>query len=189
MDWKSFSNMDVAAFAAYLLGGENRYVSTEEIAVAASRLDPGRFTWQNYPEQIDLNKVQRCLSAADRGGCGNLLAGSAKTGWMLTGKGVEFSREHAGALPDAATLFSPMSEEGRRFRPWQRRRIQAHPAFKKVVSGLSDLVTTQEAERFFILGGETGKAAKKQKVDSLMRSFGHDPVIGPVIGILAGKVG
>ena len=38
----------------YLLGGETRRVDTEDIAVKANELAPGRFAWKKYPDQINL---------------------------------------------------------------------------------------------------------------------------------------
>ncbi len=189
MEWKDIPNADLVALAVYLLGGERRKVALEDIAVTAGNLAPGRFSWQKYPDQIDINLVRECLPTATGQENGNLVSGSFEEGWVLTEKGVRLSREHENRLPNQARLSGRMTEEEMRFYPWQKRRIQAHPTYKKVVSGLSDTVSAEEAKKFFLLDRKSDISTRRQKIGFLMRSFEHDPVIGPVITVLARKAG
>ena len=40
------SNHEIVTLALYLLGGDTQYVDTEDIAVKANEVAPGRFTWR-----------------------------------------------------------------------------------------------------------------------------------------------
>ena len=41
-----FPNDEMVVFATYLAGGRNAYADTEDIAVKANEISPGRFTWR-----------------------------------------------------------------------------------------------------------------------------------------------
>ncbi len=186
MEWKDLSDTDVVVFAVYFAGGEGRFAHGEDIAVAARGLAPGRFSWQRHPDQIDMPMVLKCLTANEDHR--KLVTGSLETGWMLTECGAEFVENYEAELPGPGPLLTRLSDEERRFRPWQTKRIQAHPAYKKIVQGLSKKVTTKEAERFFLLDRTMDMSEKERKLDSFTRSFEDDPVIGPVVTLLAGMV-
>ena len=76
---KSVSQTEVVTLATYLLGGAQKAIDTEDIAVEAHRLAPGRFSWKKYPDQINLELVRVYLSDAPRDK-GVLLLGSGRTG-------------------------------------------------------------------------------------------------------------
>jgi hypothetical protein len=86
------SQMKVVALAVYLLGGAQRAVDTEDVAVRAHQLAPGRFSWRKYPDQINLELIRVYLSDAKTKG--ELVLGSGRTGWRLTQKGLVWA-QHA----------------------------------------------------------------------------------------------
>ena len=186
MEWKDFSDTDVVVFAVYFAGGEGRFAHGEDIAVAARSLAPGRFSWQRHPDQIDMPKVLECLAANEDHK--RFVAGSVETGWMLSERGAEFVANYEAELPGPGPVLSRLSDEEKRFHPWQKKRIQAHPTYKKIVQGLSRKVTAREAERFFLLDRTMDLSEREGKLDFFTRSFDHDPVIGPVVTLLAGMV-
>jgi hypothetical protein len=49
---KTFANHEVVVVAAYLAGSKTAYTDTEEIAVKANEIAPGRFTWRKAPRVI-----------------------------------------------------------------------------------------------------------------------------------------
>ena len=61
---ESFSNIEIVTLAIYLLGGNSKYIDTEDIAVKSSELAPGRFTWRKYPDQINIDNIRKRLSDA-----------------------------------------------------------------------------------------------------------------------------
>jgi len=50
----SFSNKEIGILSVYLLGGESKYIDTEDIAIKADALAPGRFLWRKYKNQINM---------------------------------------------------------------------------------------------------------------------------------------
>lgn len=85
------------ALAIYLLGGAERAVEIEDVAVKASELAPGQFAWRKYPGQIDLEKVRLCAKNLLVGDC-PWTAGSVRDGWMLTPVGVRWAKKAAAGL-------------------------------------------------------------------------------------------
>jgi hypothetical protein len=72
------SNIEIVTIAVYLLGGDSKYVDTEDIAFKANELAPGRFTWRKYPEQINIDNIRKRLSDAKSENKGGYLLGSFK---------------------------------------------------------------------------------------------------------------
>lgn len=91
MRLESFSNHQIVTLAVFLLGGENKYIDREDIAVKANEITPGRFNWRKYTENIDLDAVGVALRDAKKEKNGGLLIGTNSTGWMLSPKGLVWS--------------------------------------------------------------------------------------------------
>ena len=53
------SNFQIVTVAVYLLGGEARYIDTEDVAMKANELAPGRFSWIKYRDQINIKESVR----------------------------------------------------------------------------------------------------------------------------------
>ena len=79
---------EIAALALYLLGGAQRAVDTEDIAIKSYELSPELFAWRKYPDQVNLELVRVSLSDAKKAKNGVLVAGSGRDGWRLTPNGV-----------------------------------------------------------------------------------------------------
>ena len=187
MEWRELSNKDLVVFAVYLLGGERQFVNTEDVAVHTANLAPGRFNWKRYPDQIDMGLIRKSLSMDKKNG--NSITGSIKGGWMLTEHGLKFVETFRTQLTGAGSVLSRLTDGERRFHSWYRKRIQAHPVYKKVIEGLSGEITAAEAEKFFLLDRSMDARTKAQRVDFYVRSFEYDPMIGPAVNFLAGMVG
>src|SRR5438874_12278117 len=97
------SHMGVVTLAVHLLGGAQRAIDTEDIAVEAHRLAPGRFAWKKYPDQINLELVRVYLSDAKKSDKGVLLHGSGRTGWRLTQRGLKWAKEAAQNIENIQT--------------------------------------------------------------------------------------
>src|SRR3989344_6922978 len=90
---KKLSNREIVTLAVYLLGGETQRIDTEDIAVKANEIAPGRFAWRKYPEQINIDVVRKRLWDATKPEKGEFLFGTEKEGWLLTSKGLQFSKK------------------------------------------------------------------------------------------------
>jgi hypothetical protein len=84
---------EATLFAVYLLGGAQRAVDTEDVAIKAAELLPGAFAWRKYPNQINLELVRAVLSDSKKRQFGQLLHGTGTEGWRLSDAGVSWAVE------------------------------------------------------------------------------------------------
>lgn len=90
------SNRDIVLYVLHHLGGWQKRVHTEDIALKCYELAPSRFSWIKHPEYPDLSSVYYALGDAKKPKYGALVKGeSEKTrtsigGWMLTADGIKW---------------------------------------------------------------------------------------------------
>ena len=60
------SNIDIAVYALYLLGGWRDRIHTEDIALKCFELAPSKFSWVKYPEYPDNNTAYLSLGDAKK---------------------------------------------------------------------------------------------------------------------------
>lgn len=76
------SNTDLVLIVLADLGGGERAIDIEDIAEAAWKATPARFSWPRHQQYPDLDAVDVTLRAAKKNS--GLVTGSKKAGWMLT---------------------------------------------------------------------------------------------------------
>lgn len=184
------SNVDVVLLATYLVGGALRAVDTEDIAVAAHKIDPTRFGWRKYPDQIDMERVRVRLSQA-RGD--DKLAGVHSKGWRLTHAGTTYvrasleSRAKDGNEPLSAKKPSRRKVD----RAWiaaERKRLAATNAFKKFLVGDAGAITKMELREFFRVDEYMSSEVVREKLDRLSAAFTGDKKIGPMVTSLSERI-
>lgn len=77
---QQLTQSQIVTLAVYLLGGDQQAVDTEDAAIKAHELAPGRFSWRKDPEQIHLELIRVYLSNAKEAHKGALVVGSGRTG-------------------------------------------------------------------------------------------------------------
>jgi hypothetical protein len=181
---KTASQTEVVTLATYLLGGAQKAIDTEDIAIEAHRLAPGRFSWKKYPDQINLELIRVYLSDAKKSEKGVLLLGSGRTGWRLTQRGLKWAKEAAQNIENIKTNRTrAQSRSGsideQRWRR-ERSRIQATQAWKMWAEGNRDIPRTEAKAIFRIDSYATGdlREAKITRVRSL---FLKDEELGPFL--------
>jgi hypothetical protein len=65
---KDLANHEIVTLAVFPLGGVTSNVDTEDVAIKANEIAPGRFTWRKYPEQINIDTVRKRLPIPHRSG-------------------------------------------------------------------------------------------------------------------------
>lgn len=95
----SLTNVDVVTFVVAFLGGLDRPVHLERVAMKAYELSPGAFRWDRdeYAEFVDKDKVRVSLTDAEKPSAGSLVKGVGPTtrGPVKRRKGVgSFKRDH-----------------------------------------------------------------------------------------------
>src|SRR5438132_13427511 len=84
------STRELVTLALYRLGGAQRAIDTEDVAMEAHRIGPGWFSWKKYLDQINLELVRINLVHAKENG---LAIGLGRTGWRLTQKGLKWAEQ------------------------------------------------------------------------------------------------
>jgi len=105
MDKRELSNMDIALFALYKLGGISKKIHTEEIAWEAFQLAKERFSWRlpkfrqmGFPDKTPVRFALEEAKKKERselvvGKSGGDIGGDIE-GWQLTPQGVIWIKEN-----------------------------------------------------------------------------------------------
>ncbi len=92
------SDVDVAVYALYILGGWGKRIHTEDIALKCFELAPMRFSWIKYPQYPDIAPARFALEAAKKANNKQLVNGESERkvgtkgigGWILTENGLKW---------------------------------------------------------------------------------------------------
>jgi hypothetical protein len=185
---KSLANHEVVTIAVYQLGGDVQAIDTEDAAVKANELAPGRFTWRKYPDQINIEHVRAFLSDAKKKKNGGYMAGSGSDGWRLTTAGVEFARKHADSASAQSSAGERLTAQQQRWRKRERERMLASKAYEAFASGGVDGLSQRECEAFFKIDDYVGESSREQIVTRALAAFGDDPDLGAAVGALAARI-
>jgi hypothetical protein len=173
------------------LGGGERWVDTEDIAVRARELAPEAFSWRKYPEQIDLDGVRVALhdAAKERYGC--LVRGSVRIGWSLTAAGVGWARANGSTvLANLGRIPPPKRRDEQRIetkkRALERGRLKRSAAWRLWQAGRR--VDARAASAVFRVDSETPPRDIHLKVQRLVDLLGDDPEMGPFVRLMAEMV-
>src|SRR5271157_1259537 len=177
------ANHEIVTIALMLCGGDARSVDTEDIAVKANEIAPGRFAWRKYPDQINIDTVRKRLWDARK--CGHLV-GSERDGWLLTEMGAAFARKYRRSLGAEKTTRLSLNE--RKWRRMEKARLLATDAYMKFKSGQVSSITAREAQGFFRIDAYVSSSAIENKVLRLLNAFSDDREVGPAVKHLAALV-
>ena len=158
-----FANHEVVTLATYLAGGRSTYVDTEDIAMKANELAPGRFAWRKYKDQINIETVRKRLWDAAKPEKGGYLTGSERDGWLLTQAGLKFCKSNLPALKPLQNVKRRYSKREGGWIKLERLRLLAEPAFQKFSVGRTNEISAIEAERFFRVDDYVTGNARKSK--------------------------
>jgi hypothetical protein len=176
------SQAEVVTAAVYRLGGAQRAVDTEDVAVEAHRLAPGRFSWKKHPEQINLELIRVFLSDAKNKN--ELLIGSGRTGWRLTQRGLKWAERMSEA---GGEFFSPRTRAQSRSgsideQRWhrERSRIVATRAWDLWTSGIRD-IPAADAKQVFRIDSYARGELRETKITRLRAMFSDDRDLAPFL--------
>jgi hypothetical protein len=180
MGAKELNNQDIVVLAVYAVGGADQYVDTEDVAVQAAKIAPGRFSWRKYREQINIDTVRKRLWDAAKK-AGPFLLGSEKQGWLLTEAGLEFCKANSERAESEELQRTRHSQREQTWTTRERARIVNEEAFKKWESGHPDQITSVEAERLFRIDDYVIGKARAARLKRALDTFANDPVLGGAI--------
>jgi hypothetical protein len=179
---------EVLALALLELGGDRQFIDIEHVAVEASRISPGRFTWVHYPDQINIHNIKTCLWKAKADPQGGYFLGSDAQGWMLTERGADLARSLTDRLGRAVSARSPANARQKHWLRGERARLLASDAFRHYSATGVEAVTIPEMEAFFRLNDYVSDDARDRKITRLVNTFRDDPQLGPVVVGLAERL-
>jgi hypothetical protein len=183
---------EIVVWAVLLLGGDQRRVDTEDVAVKAFELAPDRLAWRKHPKQINLELVRVNLSNAKKAEYGRLLTGSGRTGWSLTRSGLQWLRaarsrlKRMGASGPGARKSTAGSIDSTRL-DRERKRILSLAAWKRWAAGDESVVLT-EAREVFRLDSYSIAAVRETKLTRLRAMFDDDPELSPFLERLSDEI-
>ena len=183
-DLTILSQTEVVTLVVFLLGGDQRAIDTEDIAIRAHQLAPGRFSWRKYPEQINLELVRVYLSDAKKPDKGKTLIGSGRTGWRLTQRGLKWAEATSHKSKNLQTSRTRAQSRSGSIdeQRWRRERVrlQSTDAWRAWVNGERDIPFGNAKEVFRIDSYAKGdlREAKLTRVTSL---FSDDDELKPFL--------
>jgi hypothetical protein len=181
-----FANHEIVTFAVFACGGQLHPVDTEDIAIKAHEIAPGRFAWRKYPDQVSLDSVRKRLwdAASPEKGYGYVL-GSERKGWSLTPFGLNFVNDHLPFSDSMASERKRYSVEEKKWVTRERARLLESSAVQKMLAGEIGRVTHREAEMVFRLDDYVTGDARRRKIDRLLNLLGNDDQLGSFVKALA----
>ena len=182
------SNRQIVVIAAFLAGAQSKSADTEDIAVKANDLAPGRFTWRKYKEQINIDTVRKRLWDAAKPEKDAYLIGSEKIGWRLTKAGFDFARKHKSKSLLAQSKKTRTSQVQRSAQTRELKRMMAEDVFTKIQNEGSFAVTKSEAERFFRVDDYVTGKARTAKIERFRIMASGKKELLDAIDILAALV-
>lgn len=184
----SFSNVEIVTFSVYLLGGISEYIDTEDVAVKANELAPGRFTWKKYKDQINIYNVRKGLwDGRDPKKCGYIL-GSHDKGWMLSKKGLAFCKFKIKDLYETDLRETPIHHKELNWMKHEKTRMLSSTAFQKASSDRADEITKSELEEFFRVDDYIIGDARERKLTRIINIFDEDPELSSIIKVLYERI-
>lgn len=179
----------VVALALFELGGGGKVLDTEDIAMRAHDIAPGRFAWRKYPEQINLELIRVALSDARKAENGGLVTGTGRTGWSLTPAGQGWAEVNAGRLlrGDLGKERAERSAGSIDERRWQRERARmlTSDAWRQWSGPDGSRMTREAAHDLFRIDRYAVGRARELKVNRLSEMFGADEELAPFIAAAA----
>lgn len=178
------TNVEIAVYALYRVGGAERRVHTEKVAHECYQLAPDRFSWTLYPEYPAMEPARSGLFDAQKPENGALVSGSHPKGWVLTPAGIDRMRT---LLPELEKLAGGQVQEvsDRQKVHAYFRELEAHPAYQRYVSEKScDRIKSYEFTDFLKCTLDSGPEVIKDRIERA-RTRAHNAEKGTILDFLA----
>lgn len=112
------SDKDIAVYALYVLGGWQKRIHTEDVALKCYELAPSKFSWVKYPQFPDPTPTRFALEAAKKPKYGALVKGESERkrtlgnigGWMLTADGIKWVNANMKRIEEYLGKHRPTGE-------------------------------------------------------------------------------
>lgn len=185
---RRYSNTELVTLAVYLLGGRDRFIDTEDVAMKTHELSPGRFSWRKHAGQINLELVRVRLSEAKSEAHGALIRGSTPRGWTLTAKGLVWAlgvtKDPSMLTPDVGSGRQRGGSVDAQRTDRERARIASTSAWAKWPAHRRE-ISTRDAEEVFRIDSYATGDLRATKVERLRKCFSGDTTVTEFIDYVA----
>lgn len=182
---KGLTNEQVVVVALARLGGSTKLIDTEDIAVTADKIAPGRFRWRKYTQFINNELVHTALRDAKR--LSNLVRGAGSEGWQLTSDGLRQVEELERDGLASAQHRRRIDPKEKAWMSREKSRLMGEDAFRKASNGQMDDITRTDAERFFRLDEYVTGEIRSARIQRIVNSFASDPDLQSIVTVVATK--
>ena len=112
------SDKDIVLYALYILGGWQKRVHTEDIALKCFELAPSKFSWVKYPQYPDLAPARFALESTKKPKYGALVKGGSERkrtvksvgGWMFTANGIQWIKDNEKRIENYLGRLRPIGD-------------------------------------------------------------------------------
>ena len=191
------SNIDIALFSLYRLGGAEHSVHTEDIALECFRVAPSRFSWKKYPEYPESEPARSALFDARKEKAGRLVKRvdrdirepgrrlDSRMEWILTAAGIDYVKarlEKLDKLVSDGLKEQTARQEAQRF----LNELERHPAFRKFIStGNCETVEPHEFTDFLRCTLDSSSGKIRERLETL-KTRAYDGQRGGLLNFLEG---
>jgi hypothetical protein len=178
------TNVDIAIYALYRLGGAERPIHTEKVAHECHELAPDRFSWELYPQYPAREPGRSALFDARKPKYGALVSGSKVEGWRLTPAGIDRIRVLQPELEKLAAGDVEDVSDRQKVQAYFRE-LETHPAFQRYLSEKScEGIKPYEFTDFLRCTLDSGPEIIKDRIETT-RTRAHEAGRSAVLDFLA----
>lgn len=179
---------ELITIAMYSLGGEDKGLDIEDIAMKCEELSPGTFSWRKYKNQINLELVGFAVRDAKKERYGSLVSGSHAKGWRLTASGVTLAKSLATVLDSAAPLnVEPTNHRSMEINRAKREINRISESLAFLNWGKKKEITQRELEQLLRINAYASKESIDIKLARLSGVKGIDDDIDSFIDYVISK--
>ena len=173
MTEKKIKNIELVTLALYQLGGTNKSIDTEDIAVKSDEIDNERFKWRNkkYKKFVDRGLILESLNAARVRKIGSFLKGNDDKGWILTTEGLKFCKNSKHKFNHTVVRKKRLSKVDKKYLIREETRIKNTEAFNKYFYGDKKNITKEEIKMLFKVDDYTSKSDLQKRIVNLLGNF------------------
>jgi len=185
------SDKDIVIYALYSLGGWEKRVHTEDIALKCFKLAPSKFSWVKYPIYPDISPTRFALESAKKQKNGSIVEGESERkrtvkqigGWMLTVAGTKWVKENLERIEEYLDTKKPTGNrlasdrktkellKSEAFKKFEMLGDKAEISFAEFAESLLCTVNTRKKilndriKQFYSIAENLGKSQIKEYLD------------------------
>ncbi|HEX9804160.1 MAG TPA: hypothetical protein VGA67_00600 [Candidatus Dojkabacteria bacterium] len=179
---------ELVTLSMYLLGGGEKALDIEDIAMKCEELSPGAFAWRKYKNQINLELVGFAVRDAKKEQYGEMVSGSHAKGWRLTANGVLLAKK---------LIKQDKNLQNIEVQPTKRRNLELNREKKEITrvtesKAFNDWlsrkqISNEELSQLLRINAYSSRESIEMKIARLSRLIGIDEDVNEFINYVISK--